>query len=358
MAIGVTNIGNIGNTSATAQLTGVTVPAGSLIIACTSEVVSASSGGSISDSASNAYTRLVSGNNTTGGASQGFGAIYYAWNSAAISSGTLTYTKLGSNKGGLSAFYATGANAAADPVDASVTQTATGNTATAQPNVTGGAPAVSGELIVGVVQWAGGTTDTFTQDIAHGFAAPPAYEHGSAADNIAGGTLVNSGTGTSTFAPTTNSASKGWIAFVVGFKPVPLVAITPAGLTLSSPVIDAPIINQKDAFSAAPLTTSSPTIGSSAIGQVHALSTPALAVSSPAFGAISLVQIHSLAAAPLTVAPPITGSSNIFQTHTFVTGSITVASPLIPAGAFTQKQAFATASLAAGPPSIQAPALS
>jgi hypothetical protein len=215
MAISVVSLGSTSSsTGATLTLT-VTVPAGALIFVAIHEKTT-TAGGTVGDGGTNSYTAINSANPNASTAN-GIGKNFYAWNAGALSAATLTYTKAGSgNSSSMSAFYATGIQTSADPLDAAVTATPTTGSSTT-PSVTSGTPGAAGELMVGAVAWLGATTDTFTEDGA--YATPPdsAFSFNT---GVGGGNLVNAGSAAKTYAPTITSHP--WAAFIYGFKAAPL----------------------------------------------------------------------------------------------------------------------------------------
>lgn len=201
----VTNIGTNSNTTgATLTLTGVTVPAGSLIIVIVDENGSNVALGSVAD-----------GVNTYSSAGSTFGKIFFAAN-ASLSGGTITYTKnVSGDTATISAAYATGV-ATVSPLDAAVTATATGSGTS--PSVTSGTPGQSGELFIGMVSpLATSGSITMTQDAGHGWSFPPNFVD-TTVTAVGGGNQVNAGTGTKIFAPTLTGTSITWDAGVFGFK--------------------------------------------------------------------------------------------------------------------------------------------
>jgi hypothetical protein len=243
MAISVTNIGQnnttIGTTvSVTVPVGG--VPAGALICVAVCDRTNSVPAGSVSDSAGNTYSAIV-GANLNGATASGYGRIFYAWNVAALVSGnTITFTKASSNNGGLSAFYATGIDAAADPKDTAVTASSTSNSTT--PSITSGTASVAGELFVAATPRAGaiGGPDSFTQDTGHGWAAPfnDVGGNGGADSRVSGGNQVNSGTGAITYAPTYGTAHSQ-CALICAFKPLASVTMPAAPGAFALTGIDA-----------------------------------------------------------------------------------------------------------------------
>lgn len=214
MAIVVTNIGTIqqaAGASAAVTVPASGVPAGALVIVIAGED-SLTPGGSVADTAGNTYSVGASKANVSG-----FGRIFYAWNVAALVSGnSITYTKQTSgDKVAVSACYATGIQTTSDPIDGAFTATASGSSTS--PSVTSGTAAVSGELVVGASVALGRDIDTFTQDAA--YSTPPTAINNAGAGSVnplvAGGNLVNAGTGAKTYAPTITS--RPWSALIVAF---------------------------------------------------------------------------------------------------------------------------------------------
>lgn len=188
------------------------VPAGSLICVAVDERATVGNP-SCADAATNTYTRILSEVAT----SRGQLDLFYAWNASALTAGqTITVTKAGNDAIAVSAFYATGIQTSSDPHDSAVDAVATGSTTT--PSVTSGTPSASGDLFVALL--AQTNTSTFTQDTTHGWLSPPPIEAnpgGTSPAQLDGGTQINSGTGTITFAPTITSATQ-WAIGVTAFK--------------------------------------------------------------------------------------------------------------------------------------------
>lgn len=222
MAIAVTNIGtkNSVSTGSSLVMTGVTVPAGALIVVGTGESGSGSTytgTGSLTDSAGNTYSRVSNYfNNST---ANGVGVVWYCLNALALSSQSITLTKnlSSSNDAVMSAFYATGIGT----LDSTVTASATGSTNS--PSLTSGTPSGANELLVAFAIAAGpASTMTYTQDSTNGWATPPNFItaddglNGSAA--VGGGTQVNSTANARTFHPTTVGYTLGTATFILGFK--------------------------------------------------------------------------------------------------------------------------------------------
>lgn len=216
----VTSIGSNSNiTGATlTQSTGV-IPAGASIVVCVQEFGS-SSANNMSDSVNGAYTLVNSQSDVTG---PSVTAVFAFLNSAAISSGTITYTKNQGNAHvvlwGAYAINLTGS------VDAAVT-TGSSSAAGAPPvvNVTSGTPASANELFVACTGGQTSPTQGYTQDTSHGWIAPPFSLINSGVTNadswLAGGYLVNSGTGTKTFNPTITNGGGSRVAdtVIIGIK--------------------------------------------------------------------------------------------------------------------------------------------
>jgi hypothetical protein len=211
----VSDIGQNSNSSgATVTLTGVTVPAGSLIVVATLDSNTTVGTGTVTDTL-NTYNVLTHGypNNND---SNGVAEISYSYNVTALSNATITYTKIfGFGMASISAFYATGI-LTTDPKDTAVTNSATGSSTT--PSVTSGTPGQSGELIVGVVFANSGSSKTFTQDsINAAWTAPPDQTVVHSTVMQIGGNIIKSGTGTSKYAPTISNTAV-WSDSIVGFK--------------------------------------------------------------------------------------------------------------------------------------------
>ena len=216
MPITVTNIGAAqGSSVASYSITGVTVPAGRFIAVLVVDGAGVGSAGAVTDSAGNSYA-LVPASPTA----HFVPVLFYAWNSKALSSGTITYTKINSSAGSLmEAFYATGVQTSADPYD-SVTHAVTDAAGGTNNPVTSGIPSAAGEFFIGGCAW--NPASSFTQDTANGWASPPPLYQGYGL-NIAGGTLTNPTATAKTFNPTV-SANSGWGSLIAGFKSVPVAA--------------------------------------------------------------------------------------------------------------------------------------
>jgi hypothetical protein len=209
----------VGNGSTTNDLTVPTggVPAKSLIVVGISEFFVVG-GGSVTDSVGNTYIALpfLYADNSSG---RGFSRVFYAYNSLALSAGqTITYNHASASRSSATAFYAINVQTSADPLDNAVTVSGTNS-----PNsisLTSGTPSVSGELFLGFVGVATNTrTSTYIQDTANGWSVPPSASSGFLT-GVCGGTLINNGTGTKTFAPTDAQTGTMYAAqWIYGFKP-------------------------------------------------------------------------------------------------------------------------------------------
>lgn len=205
MAFGVPVSLGANTATASVALTGVTVPAGALIVVIVGNN-SSSTAGTMTDSASNTYLAATTTNNGVVA-----GAIFYATNVAALSSQSITYTPPGAASCALSAFYVTGELTSGSPLDL-VTTPVSGTTI----SLTSGTPAVAGELFVGATVL-NGVGLTYTQ--ASGFATPPVAASTFSSDLLAGGNLINAGTGAVTYAPTFGGSVITAVGLLVSFKP-------------------------------------------------------------------------------------------------------------------------------------------
>lgn len=201
--------------------TGVAVPTGSLILVAVRDDTSSVGTRTCVDSKSNTYTTVsqVAINNNTG---LGAVTLFYAWNCIALTStDTITVSSAHTSEIiQMTACYASGIQTSSDPQDTAVKATNTGVSTT--PSVTSGTPVQAGELFVGVlgVGITEATDEGFNQDTGNGWAAPPNRRFntdGTRGGSVEGGTLVNAGTGTKTYAPTTN-VSQNWGIIITGFK--------------------------------------------------------------------------------------------------------------------------------------------
>lgn len=208
MAIAVTFVGNTPVASGNAAVTGITVPAGSLIFVETEDKSNSASDGTLSDGGVNTYVKIARAN-LNGAQANGNLIAWYVKNCNALSGATLTFTPAIAGPNYVGLIYATGIDTVA-PLDTAVTASATGSSTT--PSATSGTPAVSGELFVGSVA---GTTGAFTDDGAW------ASQNGSGTATVGvrcyDAYQVNAGAGTLTYAPTF-SLSNNWADIVVGFK--------------------------------------------------------------------------------------------------------------------------------------------
>lgn len=220
--ITVTTLGSANSTSTAPVVITVSadVPVGALIVVCAADFNPLGAGGeSVADSVNGAYTAgPVANNNNL--ILNGFGAMFWFWNSAALTSGvsTITYTPGGSAATGnfraATAFYATGIQTSANPGEASASATGTGTT----PSVTSGSPTAAGELFVGCVATSGGAS-AFTQDSTNAAYATPPDRRASAGSVaiIAGGSVVNAAGTALKFEPTLGTA-RPWAALIAAFK--------------------------------------------------------------------------------------------------------------------------------------------
>ena len=170
------------------------------------------------DTHSNSYNSTYDQN--IGGVPVGHVSILYAYGVTALTSGNTITVTASSFNWCLSAFYITGALTTSDPQDASAFAVSTGGgVVTATPSVTMAA-ASPNALVVGLyAAGAGGSMagDTWTQDTADGFAAPPTRILASTNQFvIAGGTVFSSAK--LTYAPT-NSVARNCTVIVMAFKP-------------------------------------------------------------------------------------------------------------------------------------------
>lgn len=203
-----------GNGSSVITLSGITVPAGALIITCASETATGTNGGITDGSNTYNVAKLELMNNS---ATIGFTAISYAYNVAALSLATLTFTKQSSiHQAALAAFYSSFGLMNSGVLDTATTAGAFG--ISASPSVTSATTAgQSGELFVGC---SGNRSSlAFTQDSTNGWASPFDPAGASLPTSVlqGGGNLVNAGTGTKTYAPTLGSSSS-WADAIVSFK--------------------------------------------------------------------------------------------------------------------------------------------
>ena len=212
----VTDQGHTSNSSGATLILTISTNAavGDIMVVTTHETSAASfsTGGSMTDSGGNTYTSIThaSDNNVANGPHL---QIWQSVLTTALtgSSSTITFTKQVSGAvTSMSAGSATGYSG----IDAAVTNTATGSSTT--PSVTSGTPAVANETFFYAIGW--NNNRTFTQDSGNGWAAPFTADTTQGANRIAGGSLINSGTGTKTASPTFN-ISAAWAMIIVGLNP-------------------------------------------------------------------------------------------------------------------------------------------
>lgn len=214
--IAVTDLGTGSNSAgATLALTSLTVPAGALIVVLVTENTSASAG-TCADGASNTYA-VPSGGSVALPSSNGFVQIFRAYNVSALTNQSITYTKQTSGRAcAISAFYVTGIQTSGDPVDASVTATASGTSSA--PAATTGTPSQIGTLLVMGVGWENASAGTaFTQSTNANFGAPFSTNNTLAAASAAGANAVSMGRSPVAYAGILG-ASGSWGAIALGFK--------------------------------------------------------------------------------------------------------------------------------------------
>lgn len=220
-AFSCTNLGtnSITGSGSSVTITGVTVPAGSLIVGIGTENDGTSTGGTIKDGTNGNYTGPAASGNVNNTAGAVWTGLFYFPNSASLSSATITYTLAaalsGSNSATLSACYITGA-LTVSPLDTVVTATAFG--VSNSPSVTSGAPSATDMLIGWAVQ---ASNNTFSQDSTHGWAAPPNAISGTGTAFGAGSQVSGS---SKIFNPTFSSTSHSYWIAVVGFKPAATIS--------------------------------------------------------------------------------------------------------------------------------------
>lgn len=183
------------NGTGTVLFTGLTIPAGALVVLGVSDVSATSTLGTVTDSAGNAWSNTGWTDNAAGGAS-----IFWSRLTNPLNAGTITVTsRSGAGTIAAGGMWATGPAAA--PYDAAAFGT-TGVTSAA-PTCISGAPSAAGELFFGM--WAAGAVArTVTNDpgwTSHGVVNPTAALYG-----LAVASRINTGTGALTYAPTLNTS--------------------------------------------------------------------------------------------------------------------------------------------------------
>ena len=195
---------------ATLTLTGVTVPANSLVCVSVSEAV-AIVAGTLSDG-THSYTKITSELMST---SVGIGVMFYYFYASPQSNLTLTYTKGGTgDKCSMAAVYATGINVTT-PLDSAVTAVAQSTSAT--PTITSGVPTQSGDLIVVMVAYDYSSGEALTNPAP--FAVPFDNVTAQTAAQLGGGNLNVAGSLAVTYAPTIAHAPTGAALIIAGFAP-------------------------------------------------------------------------------------------------------------------------------------------
>ena len=227
MAITFTGIGANANTSGstltitTAWSAGVT-----LCVVVTEQSGGTLTGsGTVTDSNGRTYVKRIA---QLYNSSKACAYVFTCDNASAGTSVTVTYNKVGTSKCAMSIVRVDGAAAASDDKWAVATGSST------SPSVTSPAPSQANEGFVGFISWIGnGNTDTFSQDTSLAWSDPPTPFHTTSGTNDAivnGGSVVNTGSGALTYAPTI-STSRPWAAAIICFKPsVVSAALTGLGL--------------------------------------------------------------------------------------------------------------------------------
>lgn len=205
--------GNGGSSGATLTMTGLTIPANSLIIVGTGETTD-TIGGSIADSASNSYSVAVNDNST----GNKMANIFYCITANEVTS--ITYTREGSGHDAvMAALYAAG-YLTFGPLDNNGCGSAGANSHGI--SVTSGSSTQAGDLFVSFGYWGGSAT--FTQDTADGWGSSFGLDNESAgSERGQGATLIKSGIGAVTWAPTISSSNTDWVGLIAAFKTAPIV---------------------------------------------------------------------------------------------------------------------------------------
>jgi hypothetical protein len=211
--ITVTDVGN-SNASATslAMHPSSAVPAGSLILILDIDVsLSAGTHGAVTDTQGNSYA--VASSFAVSGT--GVEVIWYAFNSKALStSDTITYTDANAVELQMDVADARNVLASANPLDSATAGNAD-SPSTNTPSVTSGSPSLKGDLFVALV-WGNSSVAATTQ--SPGWSSSLSYSPGTTPTNFVAGTIVNTGSGTETYAPTGGTPG-GWQAQIIAFKP-------------------------------------------------------------------------------------------------------------------------------------------
>lgn len=201
---------NIGTGSANATTATITVPAGGVpegalifIGVCSEYSVGLSS---ISDSASNTYTRATKSTNLYLPLAEG----WYCKNCKALAqSDTIVSHMATAVRQRITGMYAINVDTDS-PLDVAVN--ARGSSST--PSLASGALAENNELVIGVV----GTTSSRTMTQDADFTAPPAEENSIGTYSVYGGSrIMEEDTSSQTYNPTMNN-SQNWAEVVVSFK--------------------------------------------------------------------------------------------------------------------------------------------
>ena len=224
----VTELGSVSNTAAaTVTITGVNIPAGSLIYISSVEQ-SNSVTASVTDTAGNTYINFDSGGITPLG-TDGQCATFYAFNSKALVGGTITYTKaVSAHATIISGLWATNI-IITDPVDQANGPSASAggpstNPSADYPQSNPTQLITAGELLISSVFWGAGVGDTFTQDNTSGpWSAPSGAVDGTNGIGLATGWMINPEASTNPadilhYSATLNN-SRGWRVTAAAFQP-------------------------------------------------------------------------------------------------------------------------------------------
>lgn len=206
-----TSTGSTIGSSNPVTLSSVTIPSGSLIL---NAIVSNSGSPAIAcsnltDSASNTYLAALTSAVQVPSSSR-FIQLCYAYNSTALSSGTISYSNPSSVTIAMSIGYASGANITSSVLDQKGFATALATTTCSAGALT---PTVAGELFIGVSTTA--TAAVITQAAGFNSTLPSR----SVTLSLSVGDLVDSGTTAETYAPT-RSTNTNWACLLASFKPV------------------------------------------------------------------------------------------------------------------------------------------
>jgi len=233
--ISVYSLGTFSDTpSATVTMSGINVPRGALIFLAAFERNSNGQVGTYSDTAGNTY-RVINDTTPAGNAANGTVSARYAYNAKPLTNGTITYTKRTAGVAtAISVFYATGILGTSNPLDVSIGNGDFGTSASQIINASGPLTNAT-ELVVGVMGWVTGASNTFTQDKTESWSAPPdGFVNTGMGIGIGAGFYISQVTDTPSYTTFVSGAAKPYAiliqAFMAGGFPAPAPDDTTLGV--------------------------------------------------------------------------------------------------------------------------------